>query len=187
MEAAAKFKDYFDWSEPLHQVPSHRLLAMRRGEEEGFLMVRITPPEEEALALIEPLFVKAPGKPAGEQVRLAVQDGYKRLLGPAIEVEMRLESKKKADTEAIRVFADNLRQLLLAPALGRKNVLAVDPGFRTGCKLVCLDRQGKLLHHEVIYPSQSDSRIREAADVVRGLCSEVSDRGHSHWQRHRRP
>jgi len=169
-EAAAKFKDYFEWSEPLHKVPSHRLLAMRRGEEEGFLIMRITPPEEEALGLLEPLFVKAPGKPASEQVRLAVQDSYKRLLGPAIEVEMRLESKKKADLEAIRVFADNLRQLLLTPALGRKNVLAVDPGFRTGCKIVCLDRQGKLLHHDVIYPSQSDSRVREAADAVRGLC-----------------
>ena len=169
-EAAAKYRDYFDWSEPLNKVPSHRLLAMRRGEEEGFLILRLTPPEEEALGLLEPLFVKAPGKPAGEQVRLAVQDSYKRLLGPAIEVEMRLESKKKADLEAIRVFADNLRQLLLAPALGRKNVLAVNPGFRTGCKIVCLDRQGKLLHHDVIYPAQSDSRVREAADTVRALC-----------------
>jgi protein Tex len=169
-EAGAKFKDYFDWSEPLARIPSHRLLAIRRGEEEGFLMMRITPPEEEALLLLEPLFVKAPGKPAGEQVRLAVQDSYKRLLGPAIEVEMRLESKKKADQEAIRVFADNLRQLLLSPPLGRKNVLAVDPGFRTGCKIVCLDRQGKLLHHDVIYPAQSDYRVREAADTVRVLC-----------------
>ncbi len=169
-EAGAKFKDYFDWSEPLAKIPSHRLLAIRRGEEEGFLMMRMTPPEEEALALLEPLFVKAPGKGAGEQVRLAVQDSYKRLLGPAIEVEMRLDSKKKADQEAIRVFADNLRQLLLAPPLGRKNVLAVDPGFRTGCKVVCLDRQGKLLHHDVVYPSQSDYRVREAADTVRALC-----------------
>ena len=169
-EAGAKFKDYFDWSEPLGKIPSHRLLAIRRGEEEGFLMMRISVPEEEALALIEPLFVKAAGKPAAEQVRLAVQDGYRRLLGSAIEVEMRIESKKKADLEAIRVFADNLRQLLLAPPLGRKNVLAIDPGFRTGCKLVCLDRQGKLLHHEVIFPTQSDYRVQEAADTVRGLC-----------------
>jgi protein Tex len=169
-EAGAKFKDYFDWSEPLGKIPSHRLLAIRRGEEEGFLMMRITPPEEEALALLEPLFVKVHGKPACEQVRLAVQDSYKRLLGPAIEVEMRLESKKKADLEAIRVFSDNLRELLLSPALGSKNVLAVDPGFRTGCKVVCLDRQGKLLHHDVIYPSQSDFRVREAGDTVRALC-----------------
>jgi uncharacterized protein len=169
-EAGAKFKDYFDWSEPLSKVPSHRLLAMRRGEEEGFLMMRIQPPEEEALLLLEPLFVKAPGKPAGELVRLAVQDSYKRLLGPAIEVEMRLDSKKKADLEAIRVFADNLRQLLLAAPLGRKNTLAIDPGFRTGCKVVCLDRQGKLLHHDVIYPTLGDYRVREAADTVRALC-----------------
>jgi uncharacterized protein len=108
--------------------------------------------------------------PAAEQVRLAVHDGYRRLLGPAIEVEVRLESKKKADQEAIRVFADNLRQLLLAPPLGRKNVLAIDPGFRTGCKVVCLDRQGKLLHHDVVYPTLSDHRVREAADTVRALC-----------------
>ncbi len=168
-EAAAKFKDYFEWSEPLAQVPSHRLLAMRRGEEEGFLMMRITPPEEEALLILEPLFVKAPGRPAGEQVRLAAQDSYKRLLGPAIEVEMRIESKKKADLEAIRVFAENLRELLLAPPLGRKNMLAIDPGFRTGCKTVCLDRQGKLLHHDVIFPTMSDSRISEAAEAVRSL------------------
>lgn len=169
-EAGAKFKDYFDWSEPLNKVPSHRLLAMRRGEEEGFLSLRLTPPEEEALALVEPLFVKAPGRPGGEQVRAAVRDGYKRLLGPAIEAEMRAESKQKADREAIRVFADNLRQLLLAPPLGRKNVLAIDPGFRTGCKVVCLDRQGKLLHHDVIYPAQGDYRVREAAETVRTLC-----------------
>lgn len=167
---AAKFKDYFDWSEPLSKVPSHRLLAMRRGEEEGFIIMRIGPPEDEALGLLESQFVSAPQKPGGEQVRLAVHDGYKRLLGPAIEVEMRLESKKRADQEAIRVFAENLRELLLSPPLGRKNVLAIDPGFRTGCKIVCLDRQGKLLHHDVIYPSQSDFRVREAADTLRSLC-----------------
>jgi len=170
-EAAAKFRDYFEWSEPLGKVPSHRLLAMRRGEEEGFLILRIQPPEEEAIGLLEPMFVRAPGRPAGEQVRLAVQDGYKRLLGPAIEVETRLASKKKADEEAIRVFADNLRQLLLAPALGRRNVLAIDPGFRTGCKVVCLDRQGKLLHHEVIHPGQGAGRTDSAGVTVRALCA----------------
>jgi uncharacterized protein len=143
---------------------------MRRGEEEGFLIMRITPPEEDALLLLEPLFVKAPGKPAGEQVRLAVQDGYKRLLGPAIEVEMRIDSKNRADKEAIRVFAENLRELLLSPPLGRQNVLAIDPGFRTGCKVVCLDRQGKLLHHDVIFPSMGDFRVREAAETVLGVC-----------------
>ncbi|MBL9167038.1 MAG: RNA-binding transcriptional accessory protein [Verrucomicrobiales bacterium] len=168
-EEGAKFKDYFDWSEPLANIPSHRLLAIRRGEAEGILLVRINPPEDAALSLLEPQFVKAPGKPGGEQVRLAVQDSYKRLLGFGIEAEIRMESKKRADAEAIRVFADNLRELLLAPALGQKNVMAVDPGFRTGCKLVCLDRQGKLLHNDVIYPSKSAMEIREAADTVRGL------------------
>lgn len=163
----AKFKDYFDWTEPVSKIPSHRLLAIRRGEDEGILMVRVTPPEEDALALLEPLFVKAPGKPAGEQVRLSVVDGYKRLLGFAIEAEVRLESKKRADTTAIRVFADNLRELLLAPALGQKRVLAIDPGFRTGCKVVVLDRQGKLLEHDVIYPTAaSTSQIREAAETL---------------------
>ena len=168
-EAGAKFKDYFDWSEPLKSVPSHRMLAMRRGEEEGFLLVRIQPPEEMAMNLIEPLFVKAPGRPAGEQVRLAVQDSFRRLLGLAMEAEMRMDGKKKADLEAIRVFSENLKELLLSPALGQKNVLAIDPGFRTGCKVVCLDRQGKLLCNEVIYPSQSADLIREAGDTIRGL------------------
>ena len=168
-EEGAKFKDYFDWSEPLKGIPSHRMLAIRRGETEGFLLVRITPPEEEALARLVPLFVRAPGRPAGEQVRLAVQDSYKRLLGFGIEAEIRMESKKRADGAAIKVFADNLRELLLAPALGGRNVLAIDPGFRTGCKVVCLDRQGKLLHNDVIYPGKSAMEMREAADIVRGL------------------
>ena len=163
----AKFKDYFDWTEPLKTIPSHRLLAIRRGETEGFLLVRITPAESDAVIALEELFVKAPGKPGSEQVRLAAQDCFKRLLGFAIEGEMRIESKKKADLEAIRVFAENLRELLLAPALGQKNILAIDPGFRTGCKVVCLDRQGKLLHHDVIYPTAAGaSQIREAAEVV---------------------
>ncbi len=169
-EAAAKFKDYFDWSEPVATIPSHRLLAIRRGETEGFLIVRMTPPEESALNILEPMFVTAPGKPAGEQIRLAVQDSYKRLLGFAIEAELRMESKKKADIEAIRVFAENLRELLLAAPLGRKNMLAIDPGFRTGCKTVVLDRQGKLLHHDVIYPTASSARqISEAATAVLAL------------------
>ena len=163
MEAGAKFKDYFDWSEPIGKIPSHRLLAIRRGETEGFLMMRISPPEESVLPMLEPMFVKNRSA-AAEQVRLAVQDSYKRLLGSAIEVELRMESKKRADTEAIRVFADNLRELLLASPLGSKNVLAIDPGFRTGCKIVCLDRQGKLLHNDVIYPTASSaSEVREAA------------------------
>ena len=165
-EAAAKFKDYFDWSEPLAKIPSHRMLAIRRGESEGLLMMRIQPPEEEALGLIEPLFVIG-RYPAAEQVRLAVQDSYNRLLGQAIEVEMRIESKKRADVEAIRVFSENLRELLLSSPLGRKNVLAIDPGFRTGCKIVCLDRQGKLLHNDVIYPTASSpGQAREGAESL---------------------
>jgi len=166
MEAGAKFKDYFDWSEPVAKIPSHRLLAIRRGETEGFLMLRISVPEESVLPRLEPIFVTGKG-PAAEQVRLAVQEGYKRLLGSAIEVELRLETKKRADVEAIRVFADNLRELLLASPLGSKNVLAIDPGFRTGCKIVCLDRQGKLLHNDVIYPTAASAgEIREAAAAL---------------------
>ena len=168
-EEGAKFKDYFEWTEPLNAIPSHRLLAIRRGEAEGILLVRINPAEEEAIGRLVPLFVKAPGRPAGEQIRLAVHDSYKRLVGFAIEAEIRMDSKKRADTDAIKVFADNLRELLLAPALGQKNVMAIDPGYRTGCKVVCLDRQGKLLHNDVIYPSKSSMELREAADAVRGL------------------
>ena len=165
-EAAAKFKDYFDWHEPVARIPSHRLLAIRRGETEGFLMLRMAVPEESALLILEPLFVTGTG-PAAEQVRLAVQDGYKRLLGSAMEVELRLETKKRADAEAIRVFAENLRELLLTSPLGRKSVLAIDPGFRTGCKVVCLDQQGKLLHNDVIYPTAASStEVREAAEAV---------------------
>ena len=168
-EAAAKFKDYFNWSEPVGKIPSHRMLAIRRGESEELLMMRIQPPEEDALSLIEPLFVTGKG-PAAEQVRLAVQDSYKRLLGQAIEVEIRIESKKRADTEAIRVFSENLRELLLSSPLGRKNVLAIDPGFRTGCKVVCLDRQGKLLHNDVVYPTASSpGEAREAAEALLGM------------------
>ena len=169
VEAAAKFKDYFDWNEPVGKIPSHRLLAIRRGETEGFLMLRIAVEENSALAQLEPLFVKAKNS-AADQVRLAVQDSYKRLLGSAIEVELRMETKKRADAEAIRVFADNLRELLLVSPLGNKNVLAIDPGFRTGCKVVCLDRQGKLLHNDVIYPTASSTaEIREAAEAVLSL------------------
>ncbi|MFZ9855278.1 MAG: Tex family protein [Limisphaerales bacterium] len=171
----AKYKDYFDWSEPVAKVPSHRLLAMRRGEEEGFLYLRITPPEDEALNLLEPLFITASGTPAGEQVRLAVVDAYKRLLGFSIEAELRLETKKRADTEAIRVFCENLRELLLAAPLGPKAVLAIDPGFRTGCKTVVLDRQGRLLHHTVLQlAGGSPGTIREAAEELLHLVRQHS-------------
>ncbi len=169
-DEGAKFQDYFDWTEPVASIPSHRMLAIRRGEAEGVLRVRVAPPEEDALAVLERLFVEAPGTAGGEQVRLAAHDSFKRLLGPAIEGEIRHESKTKADAEAIRVFADNLRQLLLAPPLGQKTVLAIDPGFRTGCKVAVLDPQGKLLHHDVIYATAaSPEQVKRAGDTVLAL------------------
>ncbi|MDP4223526.1 MAG: Tex family protein [Bacteroidota bacterium] len=146
-----KFSDYFDWSEPLRKCPSHRYLAMRRGEEEGFLRLRIEPEEEKALAILNNLFVRGRNM-TSELVSEAISDSWKRLLSSSMETEFRNIAKEKADYDAILVFADNLRQLLLAPPLGEKNVLAIDPGFRTGCKIVCLDHQGNLLHNETIYP-----------------------------------
>jgi uncharacterized protein len=167
-EEGAKFKDYFDWNEPAATAPSHRILAVRRGETEGFLFSRLTPPEESALAILLGLFVKG-SSPASQQVRMAVEDCYKRLLGFAMEAEARLFYKKKADEEAIRVFADNLRELLLASPLGSKTVLAIDPGFRTGCKVAVLDRQGKLLYHDVIYPGKSQREQLEAVEFLRSV------------------
>jgi uncharacterized protein len=167
---AAKFKDYFDWSEPVAQCPSHRFLAIRRGETEGLLFSRITPQEEEALAALDHLFVKG-SHPAAQQVRLAAHDCFKRLLGFAMEGEARVFYKKKADEEAIRVFAENLRELLLASPLGQKTVLALDPGFRTGCKLVVLDPQGKLLMNEVVYPEKGARDRAEAAEVIKSVVS----------------
>ena len=164
-EEGAKFKDYFDWSEPAATAPSHRILAMRRGEAEGFLYTRLTPPESEALGTLYGLFVRGNSK-ASEQVKLACDDCLKRLLGFAMEVEARGFYKKKADEEAIRVFADNLRELLLASPLGQKITLGIDPGFRTGCKVVLLDRQGKLLANEVIYPGRSRGEELEAAEAI---------------------
>jgi uncharacterized protein len=165
---AVKFKDYFDWSEPVGQCPSHRFLAIRRGESEGMLFSRITPPEEEALAILDHLFVQGAHASAA-QVRLAAHDCFKRLLGFAMEGEARLFYKKKADQEAIRVFAENLRELLLSSPLGQKIVLALDPGFRTGCKLVVLDPQGKLLMHEVVYPEKGARDRAEAAEVIKSV------------------
>ena len=164
-EEGAKFKDYFDWSEPAVTAPSHRILAMRRGETEGFLYFRLTPPESEALGILFMLFVKGHSK-ASEQVKLACEDCLKRLVGFAMEVEARGFYKKKADEESIRVFADNLRELLLASPLGQKITLGIDPGFRTGCKIVLLDRQGKLLANEVIYPGRSRGEELEAAEAI---------------------
>lgn len=151
-EEAAKYRDYFDWSEPLRRCTSHRLLAMRRGEAEGFLRVSIAPADDaDCIARVERPFVRR-GTPCAPQVELAVADAYKRLLRPAIETEFAAQSKQQADEEAIRVFAGNLRQLLLAAPLGQKRIMGIDPGFRTGCKVVCLDAQGGLLHNETIYP-----------------------------------
>jgi uncharacterized protein len=164
----AKFKDYFDWEEPASKAPSHRVLAMRRGETEGFLFTRIVPPEAEALSILEALFVKN-ASPAGREVKTAVHDAYKRLLGFAIEGEVRLITKKRADEEAIRVFTENLRELMLASPLGQKTVLAIDPGFRTGCKVVLLDRQGKLLANDVIYPEKSAREQADAAMMVKAV------------------
>ena len=146
-----KYSDYFDWSEPLKKCPSHRLLAMRRGEEEGFLRISIEPIEENAIEALNSIFIKGRNA-SSDLVAGAVKDSWKRPLSSSMETEFRNISKEKADAEAIAVFVDNLRQLLLASPLGEKNVLAIDPGFRTGCKVVCLDRQGNLVHNETIYP-----------------------------------
>jgi protein Tex len=159
-EEGAKYRDYFDWQEPLKKCPSHRLLAMRRGENEGFLRVSVMPEEELALQQLVLMFVKGYG-PSSDQVKLAVEDSYKRLIVPSIENEFAQLSKEQADREAIQVFAGNLRQLLLAPPLGQFRTLAIDPGYRTGCKVVCLDAQGNLIHNETIYPHppQNDRKL----------------------------
>jgi uncharacterized protein len=167
-QEGVKFKDYYDWSEPLPAAPSHRVLAIRRGAAEGFLSFQVRPPEEDALNILERRFVTGRG-PAAEQVRLAVRDSYKRLLAPSMETEARLESKNRADAAAIEVFAENMRQLLLSSPLGQKRVLAIDPGFRTGCKTVVLDAQGRLLHNTVIYPDQGQHKTLEAAQTVKQL------------------
>lgn len=171
-EEGAKFRDYFDWSEAVTTAPSHRVLAMRRGEDEGVLILHIAPPEDEAIRRLEAIFVKA-GNEATNHVRTAIQDAYKRLLSLSMETEIRLETKKRADEAAIRVFNENLRHLLLAPPLGQKRVMAIDPGFRTGCKVVCLDGQGKLVHNETIFPHNSSPQgVREAGGKVESLCRE---------------
>ncbi len=165
----AKFRDYFEWAEPAAKAPSHRILAMRRGEKEEFLNLSMAPPEEEALPLLEALFVKA-GTEDADLVRQAVHDCYKRLLSRSMETELRLATKERADADAIQVFADNLRALLLAPPLGAKRVLGIDPGFRTGCKLVCIDRQGKLLHNDTAYLHMSDKKDAEGRKLIVDLC-----------------
>ncbi|NLN29969.1 MAG: RNA-binding transcriptional accessory protein [Bacteroidales bacterium] len=171
-----KFSDYFDWSEPLRKCPSHRLLAMRRGEEEGFLKILIEPGEENALEMLNSIFVKGRNE-SSRLVENAVRDSWKRLLSSSMETEFRNISKEEADDEAIKVFSENLRQLLLAAPLGEKNVLAIDPGFRTGCKLVCLDRQGSLLHNETIYPhpphNQTALSVKKILSLVNAYKTEA--------------
>jgi len=167
-EEAQKYRDYFDMSEKLARCSSHRLLAMRRAEAEGFLRVNIIPEDEHCIERLERIFVKGKMQ-SSDQVTEAVQDAYKRLLKPSIETEFASESKAKADTEAIRVFAENLRQLLLAPPLGQKRVLGIDPGFRSGCKLVCLDAQGNLLHNETIYPHAPQNETSQAMRKVQKM------------------
>ena len=167
-EEAAKYRDYFDFSEPLKRCTSHRLLAIRRAEAEGLLRVSITPDDEACIERLERQFVRGNNE-CSEQVSEAVIDAYKRLLKPSIETEFAAQSKEKADDEAIRVFTENLRQLLLAAPLGQKRVLAIDPGFRTGCKVVCLDAQGNLLHNENIYPHPPVGKTGEAASKLRKM------------------
>ncbi len=166
---AAKYKDYFDWSEPIKNAPSHRVLAMRRGEKEGFLLLDALPEEIASISILEKEILKPGSSGAIEQVKLAIKDSYKRLLKPSIETEIRLQTKKKADEEAIRVFAENLRQLLLGAPLGEKIVMAIDPGFRSGCKLVCLGAQGQLLHYENIYPHEPQRQTAAAGQSIRTL------------------
>ncbi len=167
-EEGAKYRDYFDSSESLNRCPSHRLLAMRRGEKEGFLKLSISPDDERTVERLENYFVIS-GNKSSEQVAMAVRDAYKRLLAPSMETEFFNNSKQLADQEAIRVFTENLRQLLLAPPLGQKRVMGIDPGYRSGCKVVCLDAQGNLLHNETIYPHPPQSEINQAMRKISSL------------------
>jgi uncharacterized protein len=169
-QEGAKFADYFDLREPVKDIPSHRLLAMRRGEKEGVLRVALEVDVERALGLVRSKVVTAPRATLAKQLDAAIADAYERLLSSSIEVDVRLVLKERADLQAIKVFAENLRHLLLAAPLGGKRVLGVDPGFRTGCKLVALDEKGDLKAHTVIYPTQSERKVEEATEVVSGLC-----------------
>lgn len=169
-EEGAKYRDYFQWTERAKDAPSHRILAVRRGEAEGFLIMRIIPEDASgAVSILKKLFVKGGGE-AAKQVALAAEDSYNRLLASTSETYMRLEVKKRADEDAVKIFANNLRELLMASPLGRRNVLAIDPGFRTGCKVVCLNRQGDLLHNDVIYPEQGAMKAEEARNKVLAFC-----------------
>jgi protein Tex len=167
---ANKFRDYLDWSEPISKAPSHRVLAMQRASRDGLLSLHLSPPEEMALAALDDLFVLGSG-PSSAEVKLSARDSYKRLLAPSMETEILAAAKARADEKAIAIFADNLRQLLLESPLGQKNVLALDPGFRTGCKMVVLDRLGRLVHSDVIYPHEPWKRTLEAERQVLDVCA----------------
>jgi uncharacterized protein len=168
-EEGIKYKDYFEWNEPVKTAASHRVLAMRRGEKELILRLDALPPAEDAITILENQFILS-NNAAAKQVQQALEDGYKRLLEPAMETELRVLTKQKADEEAIRVFAENARQLLLAAPMGQKNVLAIDPGFRTGCKVVCLDKQGQLLENTAIYPHTGQGNVKNAEFTIQQLC-----------------
>jgi uncharacterized protein len=166
--AGSKYRDYFEWQEKADTAPSHRILAIRRGEKEDILNMSIAPPENAAISVLEKIFLKGDGDDSN-QVKLALDDSYKRLLSRAMETEIRLATKKRADITAIKVFSENLRQLLLAPPLGPKRVMGIDPGYRTGCKTVCLDRQGNVEHHDTIFPHASKKQQQEAAVKIQHL------------------
>ena len=168
-EEAQKYAQYFDWSEPLNKIPSHRLLAMLRAEKEGFIKVSMDIDKEEILAFMEGSLVKTASPSCAEQITLAAQDAYKRLLEPSISNEILQEAKIKADEKAISIFSENLTQLLLAPPLGEKRILAIDPGYRTGCKVVCLDEKGDLLHNETIYPHAPQKETAVAMKKIRSM------------------
>jgi protein Tex len=168
-EEAIKYKDYFDWTEPIKTAPSHRVLAMRRGEKELFLMLDSCPDELSAVQLMEKLILENQTNASVDQVKLAIRDCYKRLLKPSMETEVRLYTKKKADEEAIKVFTENLRQLLLTAPLGEKSVMAIDPGFRTGCKTVCLGPQGQLLSYDTIFPNEPQKKRAESGATIKHL------------------
>jgi uncharacterized protein len=168
-----KYKDYFDWSEPVKTAPSHRILALRRAEKEIILTLDIEVPEDNAIRILEDFYVKG-SNPSSMQVQQAALDAFKRLIKPSMETEIRLLTKKQADTEAIRVFADNARQLLLAAPVGQKRIMAIDPGFRTGCKLVCLDNQGQLVDNTNIYPHNGTEAARESAKTIKFLVEKYS-------------
>ena len=164
-EAGQKYKDYFDWTEPVKSTPSHRVLALRRAEKEIIITLDIEVPESDAITILEDIFVKG-RNPSSNEVRIAAADAYKRLIKPSMETEIRLLTKKRADDESIRVFTDNVRQLLLAAPVGQKRIMAIDPGFRTGCKLVCLDEQGQLIENTNIYPHNGNEGSKESAKKI---------------------